>query len=488
MKLRKLIKDLPVEVVKGSREIEITGISSNSKLVAPGNLFIAKKGLTHDGTQFVADAVSAGAHAILSTLYDPFLPEEVAQIIHPDVVHIEAELAKIYYQFPTEKLFLIGITGTNGKTTTSYLIRHLFESLNTPCGLIGTVEWIAGQHHYPSLYTAPDLLTNYKLFQEMVQGECKAAVMEVSSHGLVQERVKGIEFDVAVFTNLTQDHLDYHKTMENYADAKAKLFTALGKCGNKKSHVKTAVVNVDAEWASHLVRECHEKMITYGIEKKADLMAYDIALSPEGMRFSVQYQQKNVRFFSPLIGRFNVYNCLAAIGVGIAYGFPLDQLPAIFRTFKNARGRLERVGNTRGLNIFVDYAHTDDALKNVLEALGEIKRGKLITVFGCGGNRDAVKRPLMGRVCETHSDICIVTTDNPRTEDPDEIIRQILTGFKGVGQAIVLTDRRQAIKKAIQLASDDDIILIAGKGHETVQIFSHQTIHFDDRAVAAEFC
>lgn len=487
MKLKKLLKELPVEV-KGSKEIEITGITSNSTLVSPGNLFVAKKGKTYDGTQFAAQAVAAGAHAILSSLFDPFLPEGVTQIIHPDVIAVEAELAKVYYDFPAEKLFLVGITGTNGKTTTSYLVRHLFESLHLSCGLIGTVEWITGKHQYPSLYTSPDILTNMKLFHEMVQEGCKAAVMEVSSHALFQERVRDIEFDVAVFTNLTQDHLDYHETMENYADAKAKLFASLGKCGQNKNAIKTAVVNSDSPWIEHLTRGCHERVIRYGIDGDADLLAKEIELTAEGTRFSVEYEGKKVAFSVSLIGRFNIYNCLAAIGVGIAYGFSLGELSPILRTFKNARGRLERVPNSRGLNIFVDYAHTDDALKNVLQTLGEFKRGKLITVFGCGGNRDAKKRPLMGRVAEGYSDCCIVTNDNPRQEDPDEIIRQILTGFEDVSRVLVLPDRREAIRKAVELASKGDIVLIAGKGHETKQIIGHQQIHFDDRATATEFC
>ncbi len=458
--------------------MEITGICANSKTVAPGNLFIAKKGLTNDGARFIPDAIAAGAVAILTDIYDPFLTD-IVQIVHADVVGLEAKLAAVYYHDPVDKLFLVGITGTNGKTTTSYLIRHLFEKSKVRCGLIGTVEWIVGENHLPSLYTTPDLLTNYKLFHEMVQNECKAAVMEVASHALDQERVKDVEFDVAVFTNLTQDHLDYHKTMEIYADAKAKLFRSLGKD-------KVAVVNADSSWMPLLMQGCQAQCMTYGVDAQADLMATEIVLSSDGIKFCANYKDKKVAFRTALIGRFNLYNCLAALGAGLAYGLTLEEMVPLLASFKSVRGRLERVENNRKMNIFVDYAHTDDALKNVLTTLSEFKKGRLITVFGCGGNRDAGKRPKMGSVVDLFSDLSIVTSDNPRNEDPNEIIKEVLGGFRDPARPIVLADRREAIRKALQLANPDDIVLIAGKGHETTQIFAHQTVHFDDRAVAKE--
>ncbi|MFI5335109.1 MAG: UDP-N-acetylmuramoyl-L-alanyl-D-glutamate--2,6-diaminopimelate ligase [Chlamydiales bacterium] len=483
MKLKKLLKEAGLEL-RGGSDVEITGICSDSKRVAPGNLFIAKKGLTHDGARFIPEAINAGASAVVSSIYDPFLPEEVVQIIHSDIPQLESELAKIYYQNPVDKLFLVGITGTNGKTTTSYLVRHLFESSEIRCGLIGTVEWIAGKNHHPSLYTAPDLLTNYRLFQEMVQSGCKAAVMEVSSHALEQGRVQNIEFDVAVFTNLTQDHLDYHKTMENYAEAKAKLFDALGRGVIKKSFAKIALVNADSNWTPNLVKNYQGKLLTYAIEQNADIRAHEIYLSPQKMQFVVTYQNEQATFSLPLIGRFNVYNCLAAIGVGLTYGFSLKKMADLLRSFKNVRGRLERVENRRSLNIFVDYAHTDDALKNVLETLCEIKKGKLILIFGCGGNRDKDKRPKMGSVAEQFADVCIVTSDNPRNEDPAEIAHEILKGFSRPEEVIVLLDRKEAIEHGVSLTGSNDILLIAGKGHETKQIFAHQTVHFDDCEVA----
>ena len=485
IKLKKLLKNISVQAIKGSKDIEITGLTSNSKRVAPGNLFIAKKGLTVNGTKFIPDAIAAGATAVLTDFYDPFYPD-ITQIIHPDVASIESAIAKEFYSFPESRLFLVGITGTNGKTTTAYLVRYLLEKRGERCGLIGTIEWIVGQHVFPSDQTTPDLLQNYKLFHDMASSGCKASVMEVSSHALDQGRVEAVEFDVAVFTNLTQDHLDYHKTMEEYGKAKAKLFTSLKK-GNKK-FPKIAVINADSPYCHQIVADYNGACIRYGIDQPCDLRAERINLSPSGMQFDVNYLGQTEKFTSPLIGRYNVYNILAAAGVGLAHGLGLNEISEILKDFSQVPGRLERVPNARGLHIFVDYAHTADALANVLLTLKELKKGRLITVFGCGGDRDKLKRPKMGAIAETFSDLSIITSDNPRSEDPEEIIRSILAGLKKPGQALVIVNREEAIKKAVQVALPDDIVLIAGKGHENYQIFSGQTIHFEDKAIAMAAC
>jgi UDP-N-acetylmuramoyl-L-alanyl-D-glutamate--2,6-diaminopimelate ligase len=486
VKLKKLLKEIPVKAIKGSKDVEIAGLCSNSKLVTPGDLFIAKKGVTHDGARFIPDAIAAGASAILTDLYDPFFSDTV-QIIHPDVASVEAAIAKTFYGHPSDNLFLVGITGTNGKTTTSYLIRHLLEAFKVRCGLIGTIEWIVGEHVFPSGKTTPDILQNYKLFHEMIAKKCQACVMEVSSHALDQGRVRSIEFDVAVFTNLTQDHLDYHKTMEEYANAKAKLFSTLLPHGGK-SFPKKAIVNADSRYFSQMIESCRVPLLTYGIEQPSDLTARHIRLSVEGMEFEVDYANEKHLFKTSLIGRFNVYNLLAAIGVGISRGFSLKSILETLSTFQAVPGRLERVPNEKGLNIFVDYAHTDDALYNVLSTLKEFKKGRLITVFGCGGNRDARKRPKMGAVVEALSDLTIVTSDNPRHEDPEMIIRNILAGLKTPGNALVIVDREEAIRRAVNIAKPDDILLIAGKGHENYQILSHQTIDFNDGIAAKAAC
>lgn len=478
LKLKRLLRNIPVQAIKGSKEVEITGLTANSKTVAPGNLFIAKKGFNHDGARFIPDAIANGAVAILTDLYDPFFPQ-VTQIIHSDVSSIEALIAKEYYGHPSDHLFLIGITGTNGKTTTSYLIRHLFNQLEEECGLIGTIEWIVGQHVFPSSQTTPDVLTNYKLFHEMVLSGSKSCVMEVSSHALDQGRVGAIAFDTAVFTNLTQDHLDYHGTMEAYAQAKAKLFSGL---------LSTAVVNADVPEHLAMIAQCPAKILRYGIDHHYELFATEVSLSSQGTRFVVNAEGKSIPFHSSLIGRYNIYNVLAAIGVGLSRGFALEKILGALKSFRSVPGRLEAIVNAKGLNLFVDYAHTDDALFNVLKTVNEFKKGRLITVFGCGGNRDVTKRPKMGAVAEALSDLVIITSDNPRQEDPTEIIRQILSGLKDPAKAQVIVDREEAIQRAVKIAHSDDIVLIAGKGHENYQVFSDQTIQFDDRIAARQAC
>lgn len=479
MKLRKLLKPYPSVVVKGSKEVEITGICANSKMVAPGNLFIARKGFTHDGAAFIEEAVSAGAAAVLTDIYDPFL-HNVVQVLSPKIPHFEGEIAKNFYQSACDRLLLVGVTGTNGKTTIAYLLKHLLDAARLRAGLIGTIHWVIGEHQIPSLNTTPDLITNHKLFYEMVQTGCQAAVMEVSSHGLDQGRVVGLDFDVAIFSNLTLEHLDYHKTMEEYADAKSLLFKGLQ--GGK------AVVNGDDPWAEVVLRGCQAAVFRYGIEKEADLKAEGVRLSAEGTRCTLLYQGQQIAFYTSLIGRFNLYNCLAALAGALACDLPLESAILALQTFKSVPGRLERIANKLHLDIFVDYAHTDDALENVLKTLFEIKKTRIITVFGCGGNREVSKRPKMGAVAEKFSDCVVLTTDNPRQEDPDEIIRQSLAGFKNPARVVVEPDRRQAIEKAIDLALPNDILLIAGKGHETYQVFAHKTIEFDDRKVVHEVC
>ncbi|MBS0621169.1 MAG: UDP-N-acetylmuramoyl-L-alanyl-D-glutamate--2,6-diaminopimelate ligase [Verrucomicrobia bacterium] len=476
MPLKKLLKHCTGYKIKGNKDVEITGISSNSKQVAPGNLFIAKKGRTQEGARYIPDAIGAGAVAILTDLYDPFL-SRVVQVIHPDVTRLESILAKEFYKRPDEQLFLIGVTGTSGKTTTAFLIHHLFETLGERCGLLGTVEWRAGEHIYPASHTTPDISTSFKLMHEMIAAGCTSCVMEVSSIGLDQGRVSGMAFDAGVFTNLTPEHLDYHPTMESYAAAKALLFSSLS------SH-SAAIVNADSPYASQMLQNSRGIPLSYGIDTPCDLYATDVSLSPEGITSTIHYQKKSCPFTSPLIGRFNLYNLLAAAAVGLAKGFALEEILRALSTFSHVPGRLERIPNERGLQLFVDYAHKADALKNVLEALSEVKTGRVITVFGCGGDRDSFKRPQMAAVAETYSDLTIVTTDNPRREDPNAIIRQILTGFKNPGHILVIPDREEAIHKAIELATDKDIVLIAGKGHETYQIFSQETLLFDDRLVA----
>ncbi|MBS0648625.1 MAG: UDP-N-acetylmuramoyl-L-alanyl-D-glutamate--2,6-diaminopimelate ligase [Verrucomicrobia bacterium] len=476
MKLKQLFKEIDV-TWKGNKEQEIFSITANSKNVAPGALFLAKRGKTGDGHKYIAEAISAGAVAVLTDTYDPFLT--TVQIIHPDVSSLEALLAQRFYQNPTAQLSIFGVTGTSGKTTTTYLLKYLLEQEGL-CGLVGTVSWMTGKKVIPATLTTPDQLTLMELFHEMGKEGCKRAVMEVSSHAIDQGRTQGISYAAAVFTNLTQDHLDYHHTMEEYAAAKAKLFKGL-------KPTAYAIINGDDNWADRMVQNCSAPIIRYGLQPRLDLFAADLELSAQGMKFVVHWKGEKVAFKTPLIGRFNIYNILAATAVALTQGQKLPAIADKLEGFTGVPGRLERVVNSRNLQVFVDYSHKPDALKNVLQTLKEFKKGRLITVFGCGGNRDAQKRPQMAAISESLSDFSIVTNDNPRGEDPEEIARQIITGFQDKNYFVQL-DRKKAIEHALNLATPDDIVLIAGKGHETYQIFAHQTIVFDDREIAKQAC
>ena len=480
MKLKKLLKDLPEIQVKGAKEVEITGVCANSHCVAPGNLFIAKKGLIHDGAQFIADAISAGASAVLTDMYDPSL--KVAQLICPDIIAMEALLAARFYDSPSDRLFTVAVTGTNGKTTTTYLIKHMLERHGDPCGLIGTIEYIIGPHRHEADRTTPDLCTNQKMLAEMVKHGCTAAAMEVTSHGLIQGRINQIHFDVLVFTNLTQDHLDYHVSMAEYAKAKSLLFHQ-----QHKPHTR-AVVNKDDPWFAHVVEGTQYPLLTFGIDQPADVRAISIELNTQGTEFTALYQGESVRFCTPLTGRHNVYNSLAVIGVGLARGMSLAELVPVLATFPAVPGRLQRVPNALNLNIYVDYAHKPDAMVNVLKTLREATKGRLIIVFGAGGDRDRTKRPLMGAAADTYADLAIITSDNPRTEDPMKICEQICAGFRNPAQPQIIVNRREAMSKAIRMATQDDIVLIAGRGHEPRQIFAHHTIDFNDVEVTQQIC
>ncbi|MBI3236952.1 MAG: UDP-N-acetylmuramoyl-L-alanyl-D-glutamate--2,6-diaminopimelate ligase, partial [Chlamydiales bacterium] len=444
--LKILLADLPPVQIFGSEDLLISGISSNSKEIEKGFLFIAKKGGTFDGACFIPDALAKGAVAILSSNYHPLYPQ-ITQLIHPEITRMEALLAKRFFHHADESLFLMGITGTNGKTTTSYLIKHLFDRLHVRCALIGTVESIIGTQRVPSSQTTLDVISNHKLFSQMRLSQDLACVMEVSSHALSQARVEGIAYDVAIFTNLTQDHLDYHGDMQSYALAKSKLFSSL-------SPLKTAVVNIDSPWHERMLFECSSSVLLYGIDNNCDLRAEDIAWTDRDTSMNISYRGKSYPFKSTLIGKFNVYNILAAIGSGLAKGFQIEEILLALAEFENVPGRMQKVPNTKDLCILIDYAHTPDALQNVLQTLKQVqKQGRLITVFGCGGDRDFHKRAPMGSIVESLSDVAIITSDNPRSEDPDRILSDTLKGFQNPSSAILICDRAEAIAHAIAIAT-----------------------------------
>lgn len=475
MKLKQLIKDIPIPQVKGSKEIEITGISADSRTISPGSLFIAKKGGNHDGVQFIPQALQGGAAAIVTDIYDPFIKQ--TQLIHPRPEQIEALLAARYYGNPSSQLFVVGTTGTKGKTTTTYLVKHLLDGLQLSSGLISTVETVVGNNRFSSTLTTHDVIANQKLLKEMLLKGAKACALEVSSHGLDQGRVDEIRFRVGIFTNLYADHLDYHPTMEDYAKAKRKLFAKVTDC---------AIFNADSPWSSFMREGCSAKILTFGLEQVADVQAKELQCNEKGTRFQVSYQGKTVPFQTPLIGRYNVRNVLGVICLGIHLGASLEEIAHILSSFTTVPGRLEKVVNKRKIEVFVDFAHTGDALDNVLHTLKEIAPRRLLVLFGCGGNRDPQRRKGMALAAQKWADEIVVTSDNPRQEDPVLICQEIVSHFSNAKNVQVEIDRKKAIQKILALAEPQDIVLIAGKGHERMQIFAHQTIPFDDVLVAKE--
>lgn len=465
-------------------DLHVAGIADDSRKVHPGELFIARRGTQRTGADFARDAVARGAVAVVSQ--DP-LPDDlgVARIIVSDASLATAGLAHAFWGRPSHAMQFVGITGTNGKTTTAYILRHLLNRAGIKCGLIGTVETDDGVRQVEAENTTPGVIELAKLLAAMRDNGCAAAVMETSSHALHQNRLAGIRFCAAGFTNLTGDHLDYHKTMEEYADAKGLLFNSL----DETAH---AVLNGDDPWTPRISQRCRAKVTTYAIDSDcgqahvaADYCAGDVSVSALGTRFTLTARHTTWPVNLPLVGRHNVQNALTAALIAMK-AFDLDPQDVIksLDTAHGAPGRLERVQNPARpkLSILVDYAHTDDALENVLKALRPLTRGKLRVVFGCGGDRDPTKRPRMAAIARKLGDAVYVTSDNPRGENPNKIIDDILTGFPADsrGDVVVEPDRRAAIYRAIGDADEEDVVLIAGKGHEKYQIVGATRQHFDD--------
>lgn len=483
MKLSQLLKSLRGVRFDGNETISITDVAYHTKDVTPGCCFVAIHGLKTDGHQYIAKACAQGARAVLVE-QDVSVPRGVAKIKVGDTRDALARLSAHFFGEPTLELRLVGITGTNGKTTTAALLHHLMSQGGFPSGLISTVAMEWGAQKCEANRTTPESCDLQKTFREMVDCGVKNCFMEVTSHALELKRVVGCHFDGAVFLNLSEDHLDFHDGMENYFAAKAKLFRERLVVSEKKK--LWAVVNKDDPYGRTLIGGLGAKVWTFSLEGKADVSGSEYQTSWEGLRFRVHFPNGSCTLTSKLKGQFNGYNILAATAAALAMELPMETIQAGIASFGGVPGRLEEIKNNKGFKIIVDYAHTPAALENVLQTLRGLGEQRILTVFGCGGNRDRTKRPLMGKIAAQLSDQVVVTSDNPRDEKPEAIMDEILTGIKRREEVSSVCDRKEAIALAFKLAKPGDCILIAGKGHETYQETAGVKRHFDDREVVRE--
>ena len=496
MKLSELLKYVKPIAIVGNAEVDITGVNIDSRKIEKGHLFVAIKGTQTDGHRFIPKALELGAVAVLcedlplgavavlcEDLPEGFSAESAENITYVQVASTEAAVgpvATVFYGEPSQHLKLVGVTGTNGKTTIATLLYNMFRKFGHKCGLLSTVcNYIEGEA-IPADHTTPDPIELNKLLHQMVEAGCEYAFMECSSHAIAQQRIGGLKFAGGLFTNLTRDHLDYHKTFENYRDAKKAFFDGLSKDA-------FAITNADDKNGSVMVQNCKAQVKTYSVQRMADFRARIIECHFEGMYLDINGQEVGVQF----IGKFNVSNLLAVYGAAIMLGKKPEDILVVLSTLKSVAGRLEPIRSEEGVTAIVDYAHTPDALENVLNAIHEVmegKQGKIITVCGAGGNRDKGKRPLMAQEAVKQSDRVIITSDNPRFEEPQDIINDMLAGLdqKQMKKVVSIVDRKEAIRTASMMAEKGDVILIAGKGHEDYQEIKGVKHHFDDREVVRE--
>jgi UDP-N-acetylmuramoyl-L-alanyl-D-glutamate--2,6-diaminopimelate ligase len=479
MTLADLLARLPGAEASADPRLPVSHVTHDSRMVQPGSMFVAIRGLAADGNQFVDAALRKGAAVVVS---EAPAPPGMPWVRVPDARAALALFSAAALGDPSRSLELVGVTGTNGKTTTAYLIDAALRAQGKTVGLLGTVQYRIGERVAEAVRTTPEASDLQALFREMVDAGCSHAVLEVSSHSLELKRVHGCEFAVAVFTNLTRDHLDFHGDMSRYFAAKRILFDSLLREDG------WAILNADDDRTEGLAATARGHVWTYGLDRPADLRARDVILSLEGTRFHVDSPAGSFEVQTPFLGRFNVSNLLAAFGAALALGVPPETAIAGLRSLAGVPGRLERVAAGQDFTVVVDYAHTDDALKNLLETVRELGPRRIITVFGCGGDRDKTKRPLMGAVAARLSDVVVVTSDNPRSEPPESILEEIQRGMNGTrrAQRHVIVDRREAIGRALGMAGPGDAVVIAGKGHETYQVLRDRTIPFDDRQVARD--
>ncbi|MBR1922776.1 MAG: UDP-N-acetylmuramoyl-L-alanyl-D-glutamate--2,6-diaminopimelate ligase [Paludibacteraceae bacterium] len=471
MRLSQLIQNLPALQVIGPTDREITDIQFDSRRVEQGHLFVAQRGTAADGHQFIAACIRQGAAAVVCESLDGFAPEGATIIQVADSNQALGLLACQWYDNPSQKLTLVGVTGTNGKTTIATLLYQLTRQLGYRAGLLSTVVNYVDGDSVPATHTTPDALEINRLLHRMVQQGCQYAFMEVSSHAIAQQRIAGLDFDGALFTNLTRDHLDYHKTFDNYRDTKKQLFDHLKKDA-------FALTNKDDKNGLVMLQNCNAHRYTYSTRSMADFRGTILEEGLDGMLLSINQKEVMVR----LVGRFNLQNLLCIYGAAVSLHFDKDEVLRILSLLQPVNGRFEAIHSPKGWTAIVDYAHTPDAVDNVIQTINEIRKGRLITVVGCGGNRDKGKRPQMARIAKQGSDQLILTSDNPRDEDPLTILQDMAAGLTEdeLRQTLIIEDRAAAIQTACTIAQNKDVILIAGKGHEDYQIIRGVKHHFDD--------
>jgi UDP-N-acetylmuramoyl-L-alanyl-D-glutamate--2,6-diaminopimelate ligase len=499
MKLNQLLEPVTGYQLHGDGTMDISGVTCDSRKVSPGYLFFALRGANSDGHRFIDSAVTSGATAIVLE-DEACAPNDIPWVKVSDGRTAMALIAAEFYGNPTAAVPLIGITGTNGKTTTTYLIEAILAAAGIPAAVLGTISYRFGSTRIEASHTTPESTELQAAFRKLADAGAGSFVMEVSSHALEQKRVDGCHFDVGIFSNLTRDHLDYHISMESYREAKTRLFSELLTPDNIKPH-RSAVINMDDPSAETIRARSACPVITFGIDYPGDVRPVEVSVSVRGISGCISTPKGEFPFASKLLGRFNLSNILAAVSAGIALDLPLSAIKSGIEQHATVPGRMQRVDNECGITLLVDYAHTGDALENVLSTLKELATARIITIFGCGGDRDPGKRPIMGRIAAQWSDLAIVTSDNPRTEDPLKILEQVRQGILpleikectsgdiaegfSTKSFIVMENRREAIRLAIRVARPGDIILLAGKGHEDYQIIGTTKHHFDDCEEAA---
>lgn len=476
MKLRDILNGIEVLASDVDLDVEVRGVECDSRKVGKDNVFVAIRGYETDGNKYIKSAFENGACAFIT---DKKSTGGKSKILVRDARKALAQAAKNFYGDPTRDMKIIGITGTNGKTTVTYLIKHALEQTGAVCGLIGTNQNMIGDKVIETERTTPESNELWKLFAKMRDEGCTHVIMEVSSHSLELSRVHGIEYEVGAFTNLTQDHLDFHKTMEKYEEAKSKLF----------EQSKIGVINFDDAAGRRMIDKKATKLISYSAkDSSADYVAKNIRTSPTSVEFEFVGIETIGRIELQIPGKFSVYNALCAVSVLLTLGISLPEIAKSMRCVKGVKGRAEVVPTDTDYTVMIDYAHSPDGLENILRTVKEIAQGRVIAVFGCGGDRDATKRPKMGRIAAQYADVVIVTSDNPRTEDPDAIIDDIVPGIEELTKKYKrIADRREAIFHALDIAKTGDIVVLAGKGHETYQEINHVKHHMDEREIVKEY-